>query len=265
VFDINGGWIASDIGGLQYRRPVNAWMDDGPVGIVKRSDVLQRHIAVQISRYLNGHTGLRRHDGGTSRDAQEAREEMWSRFMTEHSRMEGRNHDGHKRDQLHLTRRIRMNGRNLCVCCIVGLVFFVRALASSIAAEADFSAAELSVGVAVTEITPTQGAMHDPLLAKAIVFSQGDCRAALVVCDQIKVGEEFCETVRALAADKTGIPESNISITATHTHTGRKHRDDASERIAEAIHTAFKQAKPATLHTGTARQETVISRCMSFV
>ena len=80
-----------------------------------------------------------------------------------------------------------------------------------------------SVGAASVDITPAIGTgQHrgrstgalDPLRAKALVFSQGDQQAALVVCDLCKVWPDLSEAVRREASSKTGIPRSNISVTA---------------------------------------------------
>jgi hypothetical protein len=62
--------------------------------------------------------------------------------------------------------------------------------------------------------------IRDPLKAKAVVFHQGPTRAALVVCDLLGMPQSLSSEVRALAAQRTGIPAANIAITATHTHTG---------------------------------------------
>ena len=92
---------------------------------------------------------------------------------------------------------------------------------------------EIKAGVAVIDITPPQGfrmsgyfyervntGTKDPLLAKAIVFQQGDTKAALVMCDLIGMTLEVTQRARKQAAEKTGIPPENIAITATHSHTG---------------------------------------------
>ena len=121
------------------------------------------------------------------------------------------------------------------------------------------STAELFVGVSVTDITPDDRPVHDPLLAKVLAFRQGDCRAALVVCDQIIVRNEFCKALRAEISERSGIAASNVSITASHTHTGRGQCEDALQRIVKAVERAFEEAVPCTLDTGTATQEAVIS------
>jgi hypothetical protein len=91
----------------------------------------------------------------------------------------------------------------------------------------------LQVGLAEIDITPPVGyrmdgyfyerlntGQRDPLKAKALVLQQGTTRAALVVCDLLGMPQSMSSEVRALAAGRTGIPASNIAITATHTHTG---------------------------------------------
>ncbi|HEU4937268.1 MAG TPA: neutral/alkaline non-lysosomal ceramidase N-terminal domain-containing protein, partial [Vicinamibacterales bacterium] len=91
----------------------------------------------------------------------------------------------------------------------------------------------LQAGLAEIEITPPLGyrmdgyfterlstGVKDPLMAKALVFQQGDTKAALVVCDLLGVPQTLTREVRARAAARTGIPAENIAVTATHTHTG---------------------------------------------
>jgi len=60
----------------------------------------------------------------------------------------------------------------------------------------------------------------DPLLAKAIVFSQDDTIAALVVCDIVGMAPKVATESRRRIAQELGIPVSNVSIAATHSHTG---------------------------------------------
>ena len=91
----------------------------------------------------------------------------------------------------------------------------------------------LQAGLAEIEITPPIGyrmdgyfterlstGVKDPLMAKALVFQQGDTKSALVVCDLLGVPQTLTREVRARAAARTGIPAENIAVTATHTHTG---------------------------------------------
>jgi neutral ceramidase len=91
----------------------------------------------------------------------------------------------------------------------------------------------LESGMAEIDITPHQGyrmagyfderfstGTHDPLKAKAMVFSQGKELVALVFCDLVGLPLKATTEARAKASAKTGIPISNISICSTHSHTG---------------------------------------------
>lgn len=95
------------------------------------------------------------------------------------------------------------------------------------------NAAPFLSGTATIDITPPIGyrmsgyfherlseGTRDPLLAKAIVFSQGDVVAALVCCDIIGIDPHISRESRRLIAEECGIPVENVSITATHSHTG---------------------------------------------
>ena len=88
----------------------------------------------------------------------------------------------------------------------------------------------LAVGVAAVDITPPVGfplygyppkpstGIKDPLYAKAIVFKQGEIRGALVVCNLLGIPRDLSRIVREKASAETGIPFSNMSVSATHTH-----------------------------------------------
>lgn len=110
------------------------------------------------------------------------------------------------------------------VACVLALVLW-----STIAAQEP----QLQIGLAEIDITAPVGyrmdgyfterlatGQKDPLKAKALVFQQGDARAALVVCDLLGMPQSMSRDVRARAAARTGIPADHIAITATHTHTG---------------------------------------------
>jgi sugar phosphate isomerase/epimerase len=165
---------------------------------------------------------------------------------------------------------------------------------ASVAAPATIPAAELTAGVAVIDITPPVGyrmsgyfrerlntGTLNPLYAKAIVLRQGDESAALVFCDIIGLSLDVTSRVRRQAAEKTGIPASNILIAATHTHTGplyfgalRKHFHDLAvarygsdpcekvdypselvAKLVKVITQAQAAAKPVRLEAGVAEQQ----------
>jgi hypothetical protein len=159
-------------------------------------------------------------------------------------------------------------------------------------------AADLQVGVAAVDITPPVGfrmsgyfieriskAVHDPLHAKAIVFVQGDTRAALVICDLVGIPRDVSERARVAIAAQAGIPVANVAVTATHTHTGplyygtmrnslhdlavaREGRDPCepvdypallSEKITTAAVQAARAVRPMRLEAGKARQDPTLS------
>jgi neutral ceramidase len=148
--------------------------------------------------------------------------------------------------------------------------------------------AALEVGAAEVDITPPRpmrmaGSFHervstgtkDPLKAKALVFAQGDVRAALVFCDILGVPVGVSFRARRQAAARTGIPAAHILVAATHSHTGplyfgplhRIFHERAGEKdphafdyagflagkIEEAVAAADAARRPARLEAGRVR------------
>jgi len=95
------------------------------------------------------------------------------------------------------------------------------------------SRAELRGGCAKVNITPPLGIpligsygkpsddVLDELYAKALVFDDGNNTLIIVSCDLLYTPlEEIAGPARKIITEKTGIPERNILICATHTHSG---------------------------------------------
>lgn len=155
-----------------------------------------------------------------------------------------------------------------------------------------FAADALRVGIAVADITPPVGfpiagyyherladGTIDPLKAKAIVFRDANAEAALVVCDLIGIATDLSQAVRQRASEKTGIPATNIVISATHSHTAPDYMKELYLKLGnegqeplraayidklingpvEAIVKAHAAAKPAVLECGSAMQATPVS------
>ncbi|MGE5194369.1 MAG: neutral/alkaline non-lysosomal ceramidase N-terminal domain-containing protein, partial [Deltaproteobacteria bacterium] len=156
----------------------------------------------------------------------------------------------------------------------------------------------LRVGVAEVDITPPVGfpmagyyherladGVIDPLKARAVVFRDPHAEVALVVCDLIGIATDLSQVVRKRASEKTGIPASNIVLSATHSHTapdymkelylnlGGERQDPLRaayiEKLIngpiEAIAKAHAAAKPAGLECGSATQQTPVSFNRRFV
>lgn len=62
--------------------------------------------------------------------------------------------------------------------------------------------------------------IHDDLYARAIVLDDGSNAVAIISVDLLWIPPQITSEVRAMVKDKTGIPERNILISATHTHFG---------------------------------------------
>jgi len=98
----------------------------------------------------------------------------------------------------------------------------------------DGGSERLRVGVSQVDITPPAGlamtgyiarlgnavGAHDPLYAKALVFDDGQQRAALISCDVLAFDRHFVAAVRAAIERQTGFPGANLLIACTHTHAG---------------------------------------------
>jgi neutral ceramidase len=68
-------------------------------------------------------------------------------------------------------------------------------------------------------VAPTTG-MHDPIMARAVLFDDGKTRLAVVACDVIGFTPAAIADMRHRIAKKSAIPLVNILITCTHTHSG---------------------------------------------
>lgn len=90
------------------------------------------------------------------------------------------------------------------------------------------------VGAAEYDLTPTgsvflygyphtprmSNRVNDPLLASAVAFCDGRSTVLLIGCDLIFVPRSVSQPARQRIAHATGLPVSQIMVTATHTHSG---------------------------------------------
>ena len=161
-----------------------------------------------------------------------------------------------------------------------------------------FADEAMKVGVSEQDITPPVGfpmagyfherladGQIDPLMAKAIVFRGNDQQAALVICDLTGISVDLSHAIRTQAARKTGIPDDNIIVSATHSHTApdyyksliRYLNGDKSNAIrtgyvekliegaSKAIEKASQSAGTAILESGTVEQKTPVAFNRRFV
>jgi neutral ceramidase len=92
----------------------------------------------------------------------------------------------------------------------------------------------LRAGAAQIDITPLPGipltgflfrlgpstGIHDRLYARSLVLDTGAQRAVIISCDLLALDGSFVTAVRQDIRAATGIPESSIMISCSHTHSG---------------------------------------------
>ena len=145
----------------------------------------------------------------------------------------------------------------------------------------ELASAELRVGAAKVDISPTQlpvlvnggflpnraNTITTRIHARAIVLDDGKERIGICVVDSCILARQLCDEAKALAAGAGKLREDRILISATHTHTapssyGALGTDPdptyvplLRQKIAEALLTAEKRLQPAKVGWGSARAD----------
>lgn len=146
----------------------------------------------------------------------------------------------------------------------------------------------IKMGAAAVDFTPPAGTpmagyyyergadgILDPLFAKVVVLDDGSNRVALIGLDLIGTVRWIVDDARKLIEIRTGIPATNIMISASHTHTapqltrtGSREDDFGSQnllaksfseglpaKIAEAATLAVSNLAPVTVSHSSGRAE----------
>ena len=151
-------------------------------------------------------------------------------------------------------------------------------------------AAQLRAGVARAAITPPVGITHAhwgaqthtratgvdmELYATALVVANGDTQVAIVDCDAGGFTFALADEFRAAISTLTGIPLSNIRVSASHTHSGGNtspawfpqgsemipsHVAALTHRIAGAVWEAQQSMKPARIAAGKGHSTVAVNR-----
>ncbi|MBA4150198.1 MAG: hypothetical protein H0X66_18980 [Verrucomicrobia bacterium] len=136
-------------------------------------------------------------------------------------------------------------------------------------------AREFRAGAATSNITPEIGGaiiggfhpvpsthVHDELNARCLVLDNGETRMAIVICDLLGVSKELCDAARSIIHAENSIPEENILIAATHTHSASSalgpdrfaHTQELDEyqkyvvrRVADGVRRALNNLAPARI------------------
>ena len=130
--------------------------------------------------------------------------------------------------------------------------------------------ADLRVGIAGVDITPRAGTplagysgrggpstgIHDRLRATAVVFDDGQTRAAIVAVDLLNLREADGQAIAAAIERTAGIPRQHVLLNASHTHAahslgkGERGRTELAGKIAGAVARAIRGSRPASLGYG---------------
>src|SRR5688572_19844582 len=153
------------------------------------------------------------------------------------------------------------------------ICFAAAALAASAEPQKLFRA-----GAATSNITPWLGVsinggfhdhkaahVHDELHARCIVLDDSQTRLALVVVDSCMVPREIFDEAKRVASQRTGIPASNMLMSATHTHSAPastpvfqsdpdpEYQKFLARRIADGVWRAANNLAPAKMAWGSAQ------------
>jgi len=166
---------------------------------------------------------------------------------------------------------------------LYGTSFLVCALAGMVDSRPGYAAdspLSLRAGAHAQDITPPKfpisvngnfsdqqaTAAHDPLHARCLVLKNSECSLAIVVCDSCMIPRELMDRAKLLASTKTGIPVSQILISATHAHScptvapvfqsepDKDYVEFLVEQIALGIERANNQLEPARIGFGSVEE-----------
>ena len=157
---------------------------------------------------------------------------------------------------------------------------FILGLTLLPAANADRARAEFRAGAASANVTPPLGEpivggwasppatfVHDELHARCLVLDDGATTLAFVVVDSVGVARGVFDRARKLVREETGLPEANLLLAATHTHSATSSQfpnplapDDTltdyqrflARRVADAVRLARHNLAPAEVAWGAA-------------
>lgn len=170
-------------------------------------------------------------------------------------------------------------------------VFLLLLLALAVGPLTAADARGFSAGAHAQDITPTKfpapvngstkgnfaTQVSDPMHARAVAVSDGRATVILCVVDACLIPREICESAKAIAARATGVPASQMLISATHSHSCaamtpafQSDPDPAyvhslPPRIAEALIRAYRNLEPAEIAWGRDADPTQVFNRRWFV
>jgi hypothetical protein len=166
---------------------------------------------------------------------------------------------------------------------LIAFAWFVVSPSSAQPAEGDWNKVPLTslrVGVGKADITPVVGmdlggyaardapsiGVYDPLYVVALLFEEGDTRAAILGFDTLRLSSEDGAAIRKVIKEKTGARDEHILLNASHTHgavrisTNSEYRDQVLEGVGAAMDEALAGLAPCSLGYGVGEVDFNISR-----
>ena len=183
-------------------------------------------------------------------------------------------------------KRIKFAIQFFCYACILLIIINVRtvnAQTGPVAKESNKPAKVFKAGAATTNITPFLGGglvgnygtpppaahVHDELHARCLVLDDGATKLVFIIVDNIGLNRNLIDEAKRLIQEETGIPRSNVLVSAIHTHSsvsgggeGEKRRQfDSSQdfdwyqqflirRFADVTRIAINNLEPAQIGWG---------------
>jgi neutral ceramidase len=119
--------------------------------------------------------------------------------------------------------------------------------------------AALRVGAAKVDVTPAQADLPktyegilDHIYSRAIVIDNGSATAALITVDAGGVPDAVWQAVSKQLQSELGIPEKNVLLTATHSHSvPGQPAGPYTQKIVESVRLAKQRLAPARVGYGT--------------
>ncbi len=116
--------------------------------------------------------------------------------------------------------------------------------------------------------------VHDDLTSSAVVFSDGETKAVLISITVCEIEDELVERIQNGVFELTNIPQKNVIVAVTHTHSGpitktldgwgeldHKYCDEIMiPQTLKAVKTAYDALKPAKLGVATTESLVGINR-----
>ena len=113
-------------------------------------------------------------------------------------------------------------------------------------------AAKVDVTPSATELPKTYDGILDHLYSRAIVFENGNARAALITVDAGAVPDAVWKAVSEQVEKDLGIPARNVLVTATHTHSvPGQTGPDYVRKIVQSVKQARDRLTPARVGYGS--------------